>query len=503
MPPTGSPPAVHVSPAGPALPAPTWAAVFGLAALAGLFVAAAGGFAGPRAIYYCAVLGLIGVGGFVAATRREPARVAFLALVAALPFADVPVPPARFGVRVFDLVMLALAAALIASRFSGRRHHGPLLPSRSFAVAWLMFLVCAACSLYPASSAQAFLVSVGIYAFFLLTLEELGRERGFERLAALWAAVLILLSLGLFVDHFLHFNLSLRGGNLNQLTYARGLEIWRAGGFFQDPQKAGDFVAAMVAFLAVPAVRGRFAERRLSLLVWAAVLLGLAALFTTIARGAIIACLVVTALVLFAFNRWHPGVKLFAATAAAALALAAFLVPVSLWLDLLPDAVAARFAHVEEEFRIRLMIWFDTWDMFARHPLTGIGPGSFQPYLLDTRPGMTGYYGIGMGHGADYVPVQPESGYLTILYEGGLAGAAAALLLAADALRRAIAVLVRRSSDANARTETIAALAGLATFAVTFTTLFTVGDPRIAAQLMFFLAVLWRHTPPAPARGPS
>ncbi|MGE0030806.1 MAG: O-antigen ligase family protein [Steroidobacteraceae bacterium] len=476
-------------------PAPATAHVLALAACAGIFVGVAGTAAGPRAIYYFAILGAIAIGGFVAVTRREPMRFAFLALFAALPLADVPIPPARLGVRLFDAVMLALAIALVARRLTAPpQDRRPLFPSPSLAGAWLLFAICAAFSLYPKDSAQALLVGVAVYAFFLCALDELRRPGGFERLAAISAAVVIVLSLGLFIDHFLQVNLSLRGGNLNQLSYVMGRETWRAGGFFQDPQKAGAFLASTIAFLLVLAVRGRFAGLGMRLLAWVAVAAGITALFTTIARGAIIACLAVSVLALGAFNRWPAGVKLLTAAAVAAALLVAAVVPAGAWLDLMPEAVAARFARMGEELGIRITIWFDTWDMFAGHPLTGVGPDAFRSYLLESRPGMTGYYGIGVADGAQYVPEQPENGYLTILYEGGLVGSAAALLVAGDALRRIFAVLARGTGDADARSEAIAALAGLATFGVTFMTLFTPGDARIAALLMFLLAIAWRHT---------
>lgn len=480
----------------PRWPAATLPAAIAGAAFAGVLVAIAGGVAGPRAIYYSAIVGLIAVGAFAAATRREPARFAFLSLFCALPFADVPVPPGRLGIRVFDLVMLCLAAVLLARRFGRRgRDQPPLFPSRSLSVAWLLFLVCVICSLYPLVSMQMVVVAIAIYAFFLWTLDELGRERGFERLVLLLSLVILVLSTGLFADFFLHQNLSLRGGNLNQLSWSMGREIWRAGGFFQDPQKAGAFLASVIAFLIVLAARGRFAGSRLRYLVWAAIAAGLVAIFTTIARGAIIACLVVSAIALLGFNRWGGVAKLLIACALVVLGLLFAILPSGTLLEFVPQAVANRFARLGAEFQIRLQIWFDTWDMFAQHPVTGIGPGAFQSYLIDTRPGMAGYYGIGVEEGVSYVPEQPESGYLKVLYESGILGSLAALLLIGDALRRAFRVLARGPEAAEARTETIAVLAALAAFAVTFATLYTAGDSRIAALLMFLFAVLWHHVP--------
>jgi O-antigen ligase len=338
-------------------------------------------------------------------------------------------------------------------------------------------------------------MNFALYVFFLLALEELQREGGFERLVLLLSCVSLFMAIGLFVDHFLHLNLSLRGSNVNQLTYVAGMQVYRAGGFFQDPQKAGAFLACMITFLLLLSIRGRFRGMKMRFPVWAAITFGLAALAVTISRSAILACLSVSALALFAFNSWNPAVKLVIAGGVALLGVLAAFTPMETWLNVVPSAMAERFLESRTGFEDRLFIWFDTWDMFADHPVAGIGLGSFQSYLAETRPGVFNYYGIGEAEGVGYIPDQPESGYLKILYEGGIAGSLAVLLVAGDALRRAITVVVAGSNaDPDARTEGIAALAGLMTLAVTFVTLFTVGDGRIAGLLAFLLAVIWHRS---------
>ena len=465
------------------------------AVLAGMATAVVGSLAGTRAVYYVAILGLIAVGGIVTVTRREPLRFAFLALIVGLPLAAAQVPPGRLGLTVFDVVMLVLTIGLLGRKVMATSAAGePIFPSRSWLVAWLFAIPCAVFSLYPSLSLQVFVLSFAIYVFFLFALAELGRERGFERLVLLLSIVSLVMAIGLFVDHFLHVNLSLRGSNLNQLTYAGGAEVRRAGGFFQDPQKAGAFLASMVTFLLLLAIRGRFRDARMRLVVWAAIALGSVALITTISRAAILACLLVSGTALFAFNRWNTALKLLIMGSMISAVVIMALIPVETWLDILPAALAERFQHSRLEFEQRLKIWFDTWNMFAEHPLTGIGLGSFQSYLIETRPGVFSYYGIGAAQGIAYVPDQPESGYLKILYEGGIVGSIAALLVAADAIRRAIGIIAARDTNPDARSEGIAALAGLATFAATFVTLFTASDPRIAAMLAFLLAVIWHRS---------
>jgi len=443
-----------------------------------------------------AIFAGIGVAALVAATRKEPLRFVFLALIACFPLVSAEIPPGRLGLTVFNAVTLALTAGVIARRMFAPGAAGePLFPTKSLLVASLLCLPSVMFSQFPLFSLQTFVLNFAINVFFLLSLEELKREGGFERLALLLSLVTLCMAIGLFIDHFLHVNLSLRGSNVNQLSYVAGREVWRAGGFFQDPQKAGAFLACMVTFLLLLSIRGRFAGMKLRFLAWAAVAVGLAALITTISRSAILACLSVSTVALFVFNSWNAAIKLALAAAVALLALLVALTPVDAWLNVVPQAVVERFLESRQGFDDRFAIWLDTWDMFADHPLAGIGLGSFQSYLAETRPTVLNFYGIGEEEGIVYIPDQPESGYLKILYEGGIAGSLAALLVAGDAVRRAIAVVISGgNADPHARTEAIAALAALMTIAVTFVTLFTLGDGRIAGLLAFFLAVIWHRS---------
>jgi O-antigen ligase len=277
--------------------------------------------------------------------------------------------------------------------------------------------------------------------------------------------------------------------------------VWRAGGFFQDPQKAGGFLAALLAFKVVLLVRGRFHVPWLRMLVWCAVLAGVAALFLTVSRAAIMSFLLVSTLALVAANRWPGAIKVMGVFALVLLGVSLVLVP-QLWISVLPGSFANRLGNSHEELMIRVDIWMDTWDMFKNHPVTGIGFSGFQQYLLDTRPMVTNYYGIGVAEGVPYIPNQPESGYFKILYEGGILGTLAVLVLIGATLRRAFVGIASAHVSADERSQVIAALAGLAAFAITFATLFTTVDPRMLALFAILLAVVWQPSVPqsSPAR---
>lgn len=469
-------------------------AALGVAVCAGLAVALITARFGERSAYFLAMAVLACGVAFVMWTRKDTLRAIFLALTAALPLAAIAIPPGRFALTVFDAVMFALTIGVLWQRVNGAENALSLFPTRSLWLAWLLFLPCVALSRFPLTSVIATAAVCGLYTFFLLALAEQRRRDGFVRLAVLFAAVLLIMALGIFVDYAFRVNLSLREDSLNRLTYLGFTQIYRPGGFFHDPQAAGAFIGTLVTFLLVLTLRGRFRGGRAGPFVWLAILAGLAALALTLSRGAIVACLAVSALALFMFNTWSAHIKAAMAGVLIIVVLLAAQSSPDVLLDQLPTSLRARFLQSGEEAQQRLTVWFDTWDMFAKQPVTGIGPSSFRPYLLATRPGVVNYYGIGSLTNAGYVPDQPESGYLKILYEGGVLGSLAALLLIADALRRALAVIGARFADPIARTDCIAALAGLLTLGVTFVTLFNVSEPRIGALFAFLSAVIWHRS---------
>lgn len=472
---------------------PVIALVVGAALFVGCVTALAGSMAGMRAVYLLAVPGMVAVGAVFALTRPEPLRFVFLALVAGLPFLGIVLPPGRLGYTVFDATTVVLMAGLLLHMaFARRGTVAPLFPARSLVVVWLLLLPCVALARYPGLAAETLLLMFAAYVVFWLTLDELRRPSGFERIAALLAMAVLVVAAGITIDHTFHMSLSFGGGNLNQLTIMPdGSVLWRAGGFFQDPQKAAGFLAALLAFMLVLLVRGRFRARWLRLLVTSAVLAGTAALFLTVSRAAILSFAFVSTVALVATNRW-PGALKVTVFLAFALLVASMVTAPELWMAALPSSIAARFGDSHEELMIRIGIWLDTWDMFARHPFTGIGFGGFEQYLLDTRPGVTNYYGIGEAEGVPYIPTQPESGYFKILYEGGIVGSLAALVFIGATLARSVSTITSREAGINERTQVIAALAGMLAFAISFATLFNTADPRVLAMLLILLAVAWQ-----------
>ncbi|HXC59278.1 MAG TPA: O-antigen ligase family protein [Steroidobacteraceae bacterium] len=471
--------------------------VVAVAVLLGALAAVTGSAAGSRALYYIGLPALALLGLAIAATRAEPLRFLFLALIAVLPMANFAIPPGRLRLTAFDVATVALTLGfLLRNMFATSDVDTRVFPARSLALIWLLLLPCAILARYPVQSTLALALLFCAYVFFLFLLQELRRAGGPERVFGLLCVAVIIVVAGLCLDHYLHVNLSFGSVNPNQVSRtADGTTIWRAGGFFQDPQKAGGFLAASMGFLLVLGIRGRFRGTWLQTLLWIALLAGVPGLMMTVSRAAMLSFVVVSAMALLLLSNWPAMLRMLGIGAMVVVMTLVFLTP-DLLVSMLPDQLAARMGDQQADWEFRKTIWFDTWDMFANQPLTGIGFGAFQHYLLDTRPMVFSYYGIGESTGTIYVPDQPESGYFKILYEGGILGSLAALILIVETLRRAGAGMLLHKTHPHARTEIAAALAGLIALSFTFAAQFTLGDARILVLLLIMMAVIWRHTLP-------
>src|SRR5262249_17943807 len=156
----------------------------------------------------------------------------YLALIVAFPVASAPVPPGRLGLTVFNAVMFMLALCLVFQRLTNTsRTPAPLFPAPSLLVAALLVVPTVVLSMFPVGSLLSMISLLGGYAFFLMALAELRRERGFERITLILAIVSIVMAIGLFIDSAWHMNLSLRGSNMNQISLVNGAWIYRAAGF--------------------------------------------------------------------------------------------------------------------------------------------------------------------------------------------------------------------------------------------------------------------------------
>lgn len=396
------------------------------------------------------------------------------------------VPPARLGISVLQVIAAVLMFGWIA------KNSGLLRADATEGVAhpqlnWLLRIVLSLCllpvvfSIAPAISAFSYAILV-LYVFYAAMLARFLENWDdyvlFHRGLLFSCAVL---SLAVVFEAVTGINLSGMTKNLNALEHVMGLSVNRPAGLFQDPQKAAQFLGCALVYFTVLAVRGRLAVMGIAVYGSAVIGIMVVALLLTVSRLGIASGLVLFFVFALLFNRLPIPVRLL--TASAMLVIAGSITALLMASDneLLPKSILARFQTVNASSEVRFRIWTnDFYHIFKRYPATGIGLGTYQENFMREHPNTRNLPAFG-----GYVPDQPESGYLKILYEGGIIGGVAGLIW----LLWFVTAVFRSGPGSGDRTSAIAALGMLLVFLVSFITIFTPSDGKNALIPIFLTAL--------------
>ena len=435
-------------------------------------------FAAVKALYVIpAVSTALAIGTF-GLTRKDPVLYFVACTIFLLPIVGLGVPPRAFEISVFN-VFSSFAAFGMLLRASSYLRHADFKESLFILLAALLLLpsvlksvdhrhaaitVLGICCVYP--------VLVGFLSFIRQS------DGGYQRLNRWIAVALILVAASIVFERITKINLSFTSLNHNAMG-ENG--IYRAGGFFQDPQKAAQFASCFGIYFFVLLLRGAIKDDFVKKLAMLAFFSAFMIHVATVSRAAMLS-FAFTGLVAVALVSGRSFAVRMAAAAVAVLVVVAFLFFSKEIIDLLPTSIGARLKHLGEGSAVRLQIWAESWRIFRKAPWFGIGPGDYQENLMQDNPLLR------MSHMAGgYVPDQPESGYLKILYEVGIYGVVIALAVFAR-----FAIGIRRCivRGGSARDAGFAVAFTLIVFAMSFTTLFTVSDPRNLLILVILGAII-------------
>lgn len=471
-----------------ALPAAMWATeleTFSILKLAAFF--------GPLAIALAVIF-----------LSRRPAWAVFSGMLFLFPFLGLIMPPARLGMTAFHFMAAPMLVLVLAGQLTREGQWIPMF-SRDLRDVWLPLLLLLPSVLF-AFDAQRSLVEWialwGYYVTFVVGASYLSDERNLQTAQTVLAASLAVMALAIIIQ-------KVAGVSLAALYSERGLEstggmlIRRGSGLFQDPQKAGQAIAMLIAFLTVTWQRHSVPRGWRRLLVAGAIALAIPALFLTVSRLAIamgLFCLVVGFVLL---GRQSVPVRLLGwISGVAALIIGAALWGSSTLVEMLPVDLQSRALALDESVAVRLSVWAESFHIYTDNPLFGIGPGNYREYFLMENPAFSA---AARGFSRMVVPDQPESGYLKILYEVGTFGFLATLSVAVYMARLIVANIQSPLPDVVSRGWAMALASGA--FLATFGTLFTLSDSRNAFLLVVFLSMAYadrvRVSKRAVAAGPS
>lgn len=412
---------------------------------------------------------------------KKPLNFVFNSLFIAMPVVGFILPPRQFGISFLDVIEI-LISLVIFGRMAVRAKDVPtFIPHGLPFLALLFILPTVIIAIDPVHSFIEFIRLVGLYLIFVTVVDRVQDKRILERLNIYLAISIIIISLSIYVQRLTGISLSGSSLNLNALTYVGNVFIQRPSGLFQDPQKAAQFLAALIVYLFTIFSFGGIEKGNRKKIVVIAIVSGFIALFLTASRNAIVAC-ILTTLFAYLFLWKGPAIKkiAFIMVPTIIIALSLAIVGGNVIKRVVPN-VYARFTTVEQSTSGRLAIWNKAWNIFLENPVSGVGPGNYKGYLISKNPSLKRY----SEHGG-FVPSQPESGYLKIIVETGFFGILAMLFLSAWIVKQFIKNRRLKINNMYIWATSLSMLVYL----MTFITLFTPGDARNALLFIILLAFM-------------
>ena len=416
---------------------------------------------------------------------HESLRFLFFSFIVALPVLGIALPPKRWGITALDL-LVGLMVIFLLFRNNVTNTKIKLVPEPLVLAALLLVFPSVVLAIDPMTSIIEYIRMIGFYLAFVVVHHFLSEPDVRDKVVFWLATSVIIVGLFVFIEKQTGINFSNSGQNVNALTYVGTSIIYRTAGLFQDPQKVGQFLAVLLVLLVVLWSRGIPSLRRTRWWVLIAIALGAGALLLTVSRMAIAGgfSMAIVSYITLGKSSILKKIAFIGIPALTVVLLILAFSSIALVEKFVPENLQKRFTTVDRSQDGRFGIWEDSWHIFEENPLTGIGPGNYQEYLMRENPKFRRYEKVG-----GYVPSQPESGYLKILYETGTPGAIGMIVLFFAFLMRIIKTVISCKDD-NERSWSLAVGASLIVYLATFSTLFTPSDPRNAVLVLLMIALV-------------
>lgn len=419
--------------------------------------------------------------GFYLLSRPDVLVSTRIAILSLIPIIDITLPPKRFDLTIFT-VLLVICSIVLFIRALQKKNVIDLIPDKMVFILLLSSVPAVIEGFDTLHSAETFVIKImSGYLFFVILYDYLSEENAFYDILKYLAYAMIIVALAIVFEFFTGINLSGEGKNVNALK-----GFTRCAGFFQDPQKAAQFLAVGIIFFMLLLCRNVQLGRKGSRLVVVSIILSVVALLLTASKNGIITVVVISiaAVIFYNQNKTIKHTFLF------------FLLPLSLMMVLLfqdsitavflESSVGARMTGITLSASNRIDIWHESWLAFQDHGnlITGVGPGNYQEMIMRADPGLRDAEAAGR-----FVPNQPESGYLKIFYETGLFGFLSLSLYLVGIVYKAAKSFFHPQQTVSTSIAASASFA-LVAFSFGFLTLFTVTDNRNLILFVIMYALL-------------
>ncbi len=422
----------------------------------------------------------LAVGTFLLFAQKDPLLFLLTVSLYLMPFVGINVPPRSLGISSLNIISI-LVGLLILHRNSSARHKIDLVPYKILVIPLVAIIPSVLLSEVFYISLIEYFRILGYYALFIGFVHYVQNE-GWERKFLYGIAIaLLIVSISIIFEKLTGIDPSLTR-HTRAITRFGGVLISRSSGLFQDPQKAAQFIAVVSVFLLVLVLRRVPQDKKLKRLIYIALLVTVPALLFTVTRASIYSWAAVVVFSVLWLNKYNAAGKIVLWSAGLFMLLLSAVIGTGAYKDMLPSDLRARIEKSEQHFEGRTDIWKETWYIFNDRPITGIGPGAYQSYLIRTNHAMRTL--AQSGHAAS-VPNMPENGYLKILYETGVVGFMGLVVFVVSLLLGWFRELLR--SKGSVKTMVYAVGMSGMVFLASFSTIFTLADARNAMLVILLL----------------
>lgn len=408
------------------------------------------------------ILWIFIITAFIIFFSKNKIKIYLFSILLLFPIIDLSIPPGVLGIKLFDALTLFILPFYVNKKYS---RLSSVRPKLRLMIIGSVILFCIGSYLsYDQFNSFVKLIQFLLIFVFLKILHsfiliESNREKIKVRILYLVITSLIFLFIQLIIGVEFTFYSYL---NSNVTAYET-----RFPGYFHDPQKFAQFLI-IGAFLLYGLYSFKKSER-VGLIVS---VLSIVAITATGARAAFLGLLVGILWIMLKHVFITKSFK------------SIFFVAIfcSFGYYLLEDTLVFKRAETgRNDFEFRYSIWVKAYGFFTKNPVTGIGIGSYQPYVAIHDKEQ-----VWKVNGEEIYFDHPESGYLLWLVEFGIINFLILIIsllyllkpfkIVKDKIRLAKKIIVLE--------------AGLLGWLISFMTVYSLGDRRIMVMLVILIALL-------------
>jgi O-antigen ligase len=409
---------------------------------------------------------------------KDKSKRLFVFLVAFFPFFGYVIPPARFWIHVFYVIIPIIFLFLTKSDIFRKYHF-----QKIFVLLFCASLIATLFGIDALHSARYVYLNIGFFLFFCFIVKNINTIEDVNKLIDIFIIPYsMIIMIGLF-EWIFRYNFAYYGqGSLSNISAVPGGYFFRTVGTFLEPLSFAEFIGLGMPLVMYKIVLSK--TFRSKILYYVLFFISFVVLLSTISRTSLIAA-TLSVIIFYILSRKNIIKMIFVTVTITFLLLTSYFV--SSQINYFKSgSVIERLKKIDRDFNnTRLRYWKSSFKIAKDYP-QGIGFDNYKKIILtyDTNARffspLSTYYNI-MAH--------PESGYLIILYEYGWFGFLVVLCLIINSFFRLKNVFINYKTP-DTHFLALALMCCIFFIAFNLITTFNYRDLGIAANYWLILALI-------------